>query len=80
MKKMTVKEMIKEFKKYDSEMEVVIYDDIRKGIRDNFSVTYPTSFCKSKIVFSLCTSPIEEDRGKSRFDNKYSRKECLIIS
>jgi len=78
--KITVKKMIEELKKYDLNMDIIIYDDVGKGVRENLNVKYPTSFCKSKVVFSLCKFPIEEDRGKSRFDNKYTRKECLIIS
>jgi hypothetical protein len=78
MTKMTVKEVITELKKYDPDMEVVIYDDIGKGVRDNFSVTYPTSFLKQKITCALVGFPIEIDCG--RYDNKYKRRECLLIS
>jgi hypothetical protein len=78
MKKMTVGNMIKKLKQYDLDMEIVLHDDIGKGVRKSTAVKYPTCFNKQRIVFALCKEPIGEDQEV--YDGKYERKECLVVS
>ena len=75
---MKIKELIEKLQQYDPELEVILYNNVGKGIRKDFNVKYPTYFKKEKIVYSLSKFPISEDN--KAYNTKYERNEGLIIS
>jgi hypothetical protein len=83
---MKVKDLINKLKEVNPELDIVIYDDVGKGVRISTNITTPHYVEEKEMITSLSKFPITiaNDLTIHQYNKnpkiKYPVKKCLLIS